>query len=125
MGQYLSQQGYDWGLGCISSCANRLYLSSASSANWNDLISGSTGSAIITCGSPGPGDGGTGRMVVIPSSSGSIWSTTSAGTTGCYCLLAFTGSVVIASGSLGNSQSTTVGNGWSLPAFSLKFSAPQ
>ncbi len=121
MGQYISTQALDYGLGCISGCANRLYLSSASSANWNDLISGSTGSAIIVAGSPGPVTGG--RQVIIPASSGSIWSAPANPTTGCYCLLNFTGSVIILSGSLGNSQSTSVGNGWSLPAFAIIYSS--
>lgn len=118
---YLGQPVYDWGLACITGSGNRLYLSSASASVWADVVSGSTGSAVITSGSPGPGDGANGRMVVIPASSGSFWAGT---TTGCWVLANAASSSVLASGSLSGSQATTIGNTWTLTAFNIRIPAP-
>ena len=121
MSGFLNNLVYDYGLRLLSGSADLLFISSASAGLWADLISGSTGSAIITAGSAGPGDGGSGRMVVIPASSGSIWAGT---TTGCWILVNNSTCSVLASGSMSGSQSTTIGNAWTLTQFSVRIPAP-
>lgn len=122
MANFLNDLVYDYGLRLLSGSADRLYLSSASASVWADVTGGSTGSAVITAGSVGPGDGGSGRMVVIPASSGSIWAGT---VTGSWCLVNNATTTVLASGSLSGSQSTTVGNSWTLTAFNVRVPAVQ
>jgi hypothetical protein len=125
MSGFLANIVYDYGLNLLTGSGNRLYLSSASAGVLADLTAGSTGSCVVTTGSAGPGDGASGRMVVIPATSGSIWSTPAAGTTGCWCLANSSGPTVLASGSLASSQSTVVGNGWSLTSFNIRIPNPQ